>query len=87
MVLEKGIFVLPISIIVIKVGDVFLLPYSNIFTQLYEIENEVFRLSSFKFLSMILWQEGALGSTKLQLKIIIGWTRKIIMLLTLLYIS
>ena len=54
MVLKTVIFVFPISIIVIKVGDVFLLPYSNISTQHYEIENEMFRLLSFKFLLMIL---------------------------------
>ena len=52
-----------------------------------KFENEMFRLLSFKFLLMILWQEGGLGSTELQFKIIIGWMRKIIMLLTLLYIS
>ena len=69
MVLKTVIFVLPISIIVIKVGDVFLLPYSNNFTQQYEIENELFRLSSFNFLLLIpfngsvLRQEVALGST------------------------
>ena len=44
MVLKTVIFVLPISIIAIKVGDVFVLPYSKIFTQHYEIENEMFRL-------------------------------------------
>ena len=44
MVLEMVIFVLPIGIIVIQVGNVFLLPYSNIFTRQYEIENEMFRL-------------------------------------------
>ena len=65
----------------------FFYPNSNIFTLQYEIENEMFRLLSFKFFLMIFWQEGALGSTKLQIKIIIGWIRKIIMLLTLLYIS
>ena len=54
MVLKTVIFVLPFSIIVIKVGDVFLLPYSNIFTQHYEFESEMFRLLSFKFLLMIL---------------------------------
>ena len=80
VVLKTVIFVFPISIIVIKVGDVFLLPYSNISTQHYEIENEMFRLLSFKFLSMILWQEGALWPTKQQFKIIIGWIRKIIMI-------
>ena len=47
----------------------FFYPNSNNFTQEYEIENELFRLSSFKFLLMIpfngsvLRQEGALGST------------------------
>ena len=65
----------------------FFYPNSNIFTQQYEIENEMFRLLGFKFLLMNLWQEGALGPTTLQFKIIIGWIRKIIMLLTLLYIS
>ena len=50
MVLKTVIFVFPVSIIVIKVGDVFLLPYSNIFTQQNEIENEMFLLLSFKFL-------------------------------------
>ena len=44
MVLETVIFVLPIAINVIKVGNVFLLPYSNIFTQQHEIENEMFLL-------------------------------------------
>ena len=44
MVLKTVIFVLPISIIAIKVGDVFVLPYSNIFTRHYDIENEMFRL-------------------------------------------
>ena len=44
VVLKTVIFVLPISIIAIKVGDVFVLPYSNIFTQHYKIENEMFRL-------------------------------------------
>ena len=44
VILKKVIFVLPISIIAIKVGDVFVLPYSNIFTQHFEIENEMFRL-------------------------------------------
>ena len=87
VVLKTVILVFPISIIVIKVGDVFLLPYSNIFTQHYEFESEMFRLLSFKFLLMILWQERALGSTKPQFKIIIGWMRKIIMLFTILYIS
>ena len=52
MVLKTVIFVSPISIIVIKVGDVFLLPNSNIFTQQYEIENEMSRLLSFKFVLM-----------------------------------
>ena len=80
VVLKTVIFVFPISIIVIKVGDVFLLPYSNISTQHYEIENKMFRLLSFKFLLMILWQEGALWPTKQQFKIIIGWIRKIIMI-------
>ena len=80
VVLKTVIFVFPISIIVIKVGDVFLLPYSNISTQHYEIENEMFRLLSFKFLLMILWQERALWLTKQQFKIIIGWIRKIIMI-------
>ena len=73
MVLETVIFLLAISIIVIKVGDVFLLPYSKIFAQQYENENEMFNLLSFRFLLMILWQEGGLGSTELQFKIIIGW--------------
>ena len=55
MVLKTVIFVLAISIIVIKVGDVSLLPYSNVFRQQYEIENELFcLLLSFKFLLMIL---------------------------------
>ena len=54
MVLETVILVFSISIIVIKVGDVFLLLYSNILTQHYEIESEMFRLLSFKFLLMIL---------------------------------
>ena len=65
----------------------FFYPNSNIFMQKYDIENEMFRLLSFKFLLMILWQESDLGSTKLQFKIIIGWIREIIMLITLLYIS
>ena len=50
VVLKTVIFVFPVSIIVIKVGDVFLLQYSNIFTQQNEIENEMFLLLSFKFL-------------------------------------
>ena len=54
MVLETVIFLLAISIIVIKVGDVFLLPYSKIFAQQYENENEMFNLLSFRFLLMIL---------------------------------
>ena len=44
VVLKTVIFVLPISIIAIKVGDVFVLPYSIIFAQHYEIESEMFRL-------------------------------------------
>ena len=45
----KSVVVLPIGIIVIQVGTVFLLPYSNIFTRQYEIENEMFRkLRSFR---------------------------------------
>ena len=48
VVLETVVFVLPIGIIVVKMGDVFLLPYSNICTQQYEVENEMFRLLSFK---------------------------------------
>ena len=54
MVLKMVILVLPISIIRIKVGDVFLSLYSNIFTQRFEIENEMFRLLRFKYLLLIL---------------------------------
>ena len=54
VVLKTVILVFPINIIVIKVGDVLLLPYSNIFPQHYEFESEMFRLLSFKFLLMIL---------------------------------
>ena len=57
VVLKTVIFIFSISIIVIKVGDVFVLPYSNIFTQRFEIENEMFRLLRFKSLLLILWQE------------------------------